>query len=49
MKADTGQLQDPEAERYQRHGNEYRIALVFHGEQGPLCIYPGRDDHLQGA
>ena len=39
----------PEAERYQRHGNEYRIALVFHGEQGPLCIYPGRDDHLQGA
>ena len=26
-----------------------RLALVFHGEQGPLCIYPGRDDHLQGA
>ena len=39
----------PEAERYQRHGNEYRLALVLHGEQGPLCIYPGRDDHLQGA
>ena len=32
-----------------RHGDEYRLALVLHGEQGPLCIYLGRDDHLQGA
>ena len=28
---------------------EHHLALVLHGEQGPLCIYPGRDDYLQGA
>lgn len=31
------------------HDGEHHLALVLHGEQGPLCIYLGRDDYLQGA